>query len=167
MSLCLYCDIPIEWVKKKSAGTVIASFIGCEKGAEFFMVLRPGLGFDTVTYAGAFDGSLDETGVFEFFQVLGDGGLGQAEFFHKVAVDAGIAPDQVLDDGDPGGMGEGLHHAGQLVLFVGEYFGPGQTHWVIALLQYYDGLGKGQNLFRMARLSPYPELWTARLFPTQ
>jgi len=54
--------------------------------------------------------------------VLGDGGLGQAEFIYEVAADTGVGPDEVLYDGDPGGMGQGLHHGGEVVLFVGKYF---------------------------------------------
>jgi hypothetical protein len=42
-----------------------------------------------------------------------------------------IGLNQILDDGDAGWVGKGLHHACEFVLFVGEYFGFGQTHVVI------------------------------------
>jgi hypothetical protein len=31
----------------------------------------------------------------------------------------------VLDDGDPGRVGQGLHHGGEPVLFAAKYFGFG------------------------------------------
>ncbi|WP_315825062.1 hypothetical protein [Paraflavitalea speifideiaquila] len=72
--------------------------------------------------------------------MLGYGWLRQAQDLDQVAVDAGVGFEEVLDDGDTGGMRQGLHHGGELVLLVGKYFGFGQAHVLIASLQYYDNL---------------------------
>ena len=79
--------------------------------------------------------------------MLRDRRLGQAQFFDQLAVHTGIGPDQVLDDGDPGRMGQGLHHTRELVLFVGKYFGSGQAHMSIVSLQYYDKVVDTQIFF--------------------
>jgi hypothetical protein len=48
--------------------------------------------------------------------------------FYEVTADAGIGFDKVLDDADAGRVGKGFHHAGQLVLFIGEVFGSCEAH---------------------------------------
>jgi hypothetical protein len=112
-----YCDRLGQ--KKSAAGIVVISY---EERVEGGFVLFPDLGVYAVTNAGSFYGSLDEAGVFQFFEVLADGSLGKAQFFHQVAADAGLGFDQVLDDGDPRRVGQRLHHGCQFILFVAEYF---------------------------------------------
>lgn len=129
------------WLKKKVPGlatAVVGAFVCGEQGADVLLVERPGLWIDAVAYAGAFNGALDEACVFQLFEVLGDGRLGQPQDLHKVAIDTGISLDQMLDDSDTSRVGEGLHHARELVLLIGEYFGFGQAHVSIVSLQYYD-----------------------------
>jgi hypothetical protein len=137
-----YCNVAINWLKKNAAltGAVLVVFISGKEGSKFFLVLCPGLGVDAIAHAGAFDSTLNQTGVLQLFEMLRDGGLGEAELVHQLPANAGIGLDQGLDDGDAGRVGEGLHHARELVLFVGEYFGFGQAHVVIVSLQYYDDL---------------------------
>ena len=67
--------------------------------------------------------------------------------FRALPVDAGIGFDQVLDDGDAGGVGQGLHHAGELVLLVGEYFWLREAHVLIVSLQYSMVFGIVQIYF--------------------
>lgn len=132
----------VVWLLSKAvsgplAATVVWAFVGGEEGAEFLLVEAPGLWIDAVAYAGAFDSSLDEAGVLQLLEVLGDGRLGEAQFLYEVAIDAGICLYQVLDDGYAGGMRKRLHHSGKLVLFVGEYLGSRQAHiyYFIAILR--------------------------------
>ena len=60
-------------LKKKRRGlaaAIVCAFVGCKERADLFLIKGPGLWFDAVADAGAFDGALDEAGAFEFFQVL-------------------------------------------------------------------------------------------------
>jgi hypothetical protein len=107
----------IDFSKKKSA-TFFPAFICCEQGPEFLLVMSPGLRVQAITAAGPFNRTPDKPCRFQFFQVLGNGGLRQTQFVHQVAADAGIRFDQVLDDGDPGRVGKGFHHLRQPVLLV-------------------------------------------------
>ena len=120
------------------SATVVDAFIGGKEGADLFLIERPGLGFDAVTYAGAFNSSLDQAGVLQLFEVLGYGWLSEPQDFDQVTVDASVGLDQVLDDGNPRRMGQGLHYGGEFVLLICEYLGFGQTHAIIVSLQYYD-----------------------------
>jgi hypothetical protein len=112
-------------VQKNLTGAIVVSFIGGEEGSEVFLILCPGLGIDTITHTRAFDSAFDQAGSLQLFQVLGNSGLGQAKFVNQVSTDTGVAPDEVLNDGDPGRVSQSLHHGGELILLVGEYFGFG------------------------------------------
>src|SRR5258708_23636624 len=106
-------------VVKKNAvlsAAVLPSFIGSEQSPDLLLILGPGPGINTITYAGAFNGSLDQAGILQFFEMLGDRRLSQTQFFDQLAVNAVICLDQILNDGDSGPVSQGLHHGLQLVL---------------------------------------------------
>jgi hypothetical protein len=110
-----------------SAARIIDGF-DIQEGRQLSAEPCPYFRIDTVADAGAFDGSLNEAGVFQFFEVLRDGGLCQSEFIHDVSADAFVTFEEGLQDGDPGGVGHGFEHGGQFVLFGGEDFGFGGAH---------------------------------------
>src|ERR1700754_185416 len=111
--------------QKKCGGlsaAVVRTFVGGKQGADLFLVHGPCLRLDAVANTGALDGSLDQACGLQFLQVLGYGRLCQAQDPDQIAIDAGVGLDQVLDDGNAGGVRQGLHHGSQLILLVGKYF---------------------------------------------
>jgi hypothetical protein len=90
---------------------------------------------DTVTDTGSFNLSLDDTGGFQLLQMLGDGGLCKADHIHQVIDDTGPRFNQVLDDFQPGWMGECLGQGGGLIQFIRENIGSCNPH-VICLMLY-------------------------------
>ena len=78
----------------------------------FFLIEFPDFLINTVADACPFDRSLDQSGIFELFQMLGDGRLCKTEFVHKVTADAGVGFNDLLNDGDPGRVGQGLEEVG-------------------------------------------------------
>jgi hypothetical protein len=136
--ISLYFNIAILRLlgPKKLAAVGVYVF---KEAAEQVFVLFPDLGIDAVGYAGAFDGALDDPGVFQLFEVLGGGGLGKAEFFYQAAGDAGVLFHQVLQDGDPRRVRDGLGHVGYVVLLFGEeirFCGAHIVYLIIAILRY-------------------------------
>jgi hypothetical protein len=106
---------------KKILAAAFRVFIALEKLLKCLVVFFPHFGIDAIAYAGTIDASLDKPGRLQFFQMLADGGLRQAQFLYQVAINAGIHFNQVLNNGDPRRMGEGLHHGSQLILPAAEY----------------------------------------------
>ncbi len=58
----------------------------------------------------------DEASFFQDLEVLGDRGLGQGELIDELATHARLAPQEELDDRDPGGVTEGLRELGKQLL---------------------------------------------------
>lgn len=118
-------------VKKSAVASALAGWIADIAGEE---LLEQGLGgppfgpIDAVIDAGALNGALDQAHRLEFFEVLGDGGLGQLHFLDNVAADAGVDLQQVLEDGDAGGVPQGLGQGGQLILLDRKIFSFGKPH---------------------------------------
>jgi hypothetical protein len=117
-----------------------------EECLELILHFVPICHIDTVTDTGALHIALDESHVPEFLQVLGNGGLGQSNFVHKVTTDTGLDLEEVLQYGNPGGMGKYLTDEGELILVFGKYFGLGQAH-IIILSQYYNILIQHKKIF--------------------
>jgi len=134
IGLLQYCD----FLDKKILAAAQFRVNIFEKGVEQVFVLFPDFGVDAVADAGAFYGSLDDAGIFQLFEVLGNGGLGEAEFFDQAAADAGVFFHEVLQDGDAGRVGNSLGHDGDVVLLFGEKGCLCGAHDLILLLQYYD-----------------------------
>jgi len=122
-----YCD---ESVHKKNLTAFVYGHAVCKEEVELFFEPEPYFFVDAVAYAGAFDIAFDKAGAFELFKVLRYGGLGQSQLFYQVVADTGILPDDVLQDGNTGRVGQGLEHGSYLVLLVGKYFGPGYAHYI-------------------------------------
>src|SRR5579859_5312286 len=129
-------------ILSRLSAAVVCAFVGGEQGADLFLIQGPGLRLDAIANTRAFDGPLDQAGILQLLQMLGYGWLRQPQLFDQVAVDTGIGLYQVLNNGDPRRMGQGLHHGGKFVLLVGEYFGFSQPHSLIVSLQYYDKMRK-------------------------
>lgn len=113
---------------RRLPAAVVRAFVGGKEGADLFLITGPGLRLDAIADAGAFDRALDQAGGFEFLQVLRNCRLSQTEHFDQVAIDTGVCFNQMLNDRDPGRVGQRLHHGSELVLLVGEYLGFGQAH---------------------------------------
>ena len=73
----------------------------------------PGRGMDTVADPGSVDVSLDDAGRFQHFEVLGNRGLGQGQFVDEGTAHTGIFPDQDAQNGDAGGVSQGLGPFGE------------------------------------------------------
>ena len=101
---------------------------GIEKSAELRLDLFPFGGVDAIAHGGAFHGSAYKAKGFQLFEVLGNGGLGQAQFLDQVAVDALVGAHQILQNGDTRRMPEGLGQRRQFVLSFGEEFSFGDAH---------------------------------------
>jgi hypothetical protein len=91
-----------------------------EKGAEQLFVLLPHLWVDAVTYAAAFNRALDDARIFQFFEMLGGSRLGKPDFVYQVTANTGILFDQVLQNGNPGGVRDGFGHVGDVILLFGK-----------------------------------------------
>ena len=103
-------------MKKKSATFNIA-VVAHKERIEGCFKLFPDLRVDTITNTGSLNGTLDQSYILKFFQVLRNGRLGQSEFLNQVPANAGIDFDKALNDGDSCRMSKGFHHGGQPVLF--------------------------------------------------
>ena len=88
----------------------------------------PGGGVDTIANTRPVNGSLDQSRLFEFAEMLGNGRLSQSDFLYQFPANTGIDRNQVLQDRNPGGMSQGFGQLGQFVLLFGEDFGLGETH---------------------------------------
>src|ERR1700744_5222962 len=108
--ICSVVSIVIYYCTLLSAA-VVGGFVGGEQGADLFLIHGPRLRLYAIAHTGSLDGALDQAGGLQFLQVLGYGRLRQAQDLYQVAVDTGVGLDQVLDDGDPDRMGQGLHHS--------------------------------------------------------
>jgi len=82
--------------------------------------LFPGLRVYTITNIGAIYGAGDQTGFFQLFQVLGSGGLRQAQLLYYVPAYAAVHFYQVLENGNTCGVGQRFCHQGYFILLFRE-----------------------------------------------
>jgi len=108
-----------ERVGKASAAVWLGEVL-IEKAGQQGFHATPVPGVDAVADAGAVYRSFDEAQLPELFQMLRDGGLRQTNLVHDLPANAGVGPEQVLQDRHPRGMTEGLGETGDLILLVGE-----------------------------------------------
>lgn len=78
------------------------------------------LGFEAVTLVAAFDNALDDAGLLEHLEVLGDRGLGEGEEIDEVTGRAGFALGEFADDAYAGGVAQGAEDGGGALFFFGE-----------------------------------------------
>jgi hypothetical protein len=76
----------------------------------------PAYGIDAIANARALHGALNQSGIFQFLQVLRNGGLRQAQFIHQIAANARIGGHQVLQYRYSCRVGNRLGHCGQGIL---------------------------------------------------
>lgn len=81
----------------------------------------------------AFDGAAHQPRFFQCFQVLTDGRLRQAQLLHQIAVDAGVRPQQVLNDRYPCRVRQCLRQLRHLVLLRREEVRFRYSHNYIAM----------------------------------
>jgi len=73
---------------------------------------------DAVAASWAIDGSVDQSGIFQFFEVLGNGTLRQGKHFNDLATDTFVPGGQYFQDGDPGRVGQGFGKCCQVLLLL-------------------------------------------------
>jgi len=82
--------------QKNRLTALLIIFITHKKGIQYRFKLLPDFGIDAITNTGPFDGPLNQTGVFQFFQVLGYRRLSEAKFVYQITTNTGIALDNML-----------------------------------------------------------------------
>lgn len=90
--------------------------------------MQPLPGMDAVIYRYALYGPLDDADLFEFFEVLTDGGLRQAQEIHEIRVAARVGFQEILNDRDPRGMSEYPGIGSQFILRVSKKVGFCKAH---------------------------------------
>jgi hypothetical protein len=93
---------------------------------------------DTVIDPGTFNATLNQSGIFELTEMLGDSRLCQADFQDQVPIDTGFGLYQVLKDGNPSRMGDSFGQLSNLILLFSKEMCLCNSHLNIISLQYYD-----------------------------
>ena len=83
---------------------------------------------DAIIYRSSLHGSANQTKFLEFPQVLGNGGLGQANDLGEVPRNAGFAGHQMAQNGNSGGMPQGFGPRGQFQVLGCVQVGSGGSH---------------------------------------
>lgn len=109
-----------------------------KEAVEQVFVLLPDFWVDAVRHAGTFYGALDDPGILQLLEMLRRSGLGEAQFFHQAARDARILLDQVLQDGNAGGMSDRLGHIRDVILLPCEQIRFCRSHIAILRLIGFD-----------------------------
>lgn len=109
-------------VKKNGLATLVNFDILIEKILKFLLNLLPYLFINTITHGLTFYGSLNDADTLQFFQVLGNGSLRQAQFIHQIITYTGMLTDDVLEDSDPGRVAQYLKQCGQSILVLSKNF---------------------------------------------
>lgn len=81
------------------------------------MGILPVVAVDAVSHLGCLNGTLDETGILEFLEMLADGGLGDGQLVMDVTEVAFLSAGKELQYLYPGGMSQGLGKACYLLGF--------------------------------------------------
>ena len=81
------------------------------------MGILPIVAVDAVSHLGCLNGTLDETGILEFLEMLADGGLGDGQLVMDVTKVAFLPAGKELQYLYPGGMSQGLGKACYLLGF--------------------------------------------------
>lgn len=132
----LYCYITVIQIKFLAAR--IRLCILSEKRLHLALHRFPDLIINTVTDRFSFDRSFYDSGIFHFFQMLGNGGLRQTKFFHQIIADTRFLTDDVLKNRNSCRMRQYFEQRCEPVLFIAENFRFCETHHCVLVLQYYD-----------------------------
>jgi len=82
----------------------------------------------TVAHTRPVDVALNQSGLLQRLEVLGDGGLCEGQLLHDLAAQARLPLGEGLEDGDAGGVPEGFRPFCQLDAFRGEGLGGCCSH---------------------------------------
>jgi hypothetical protein len=110
-----YCNIAMNVFKKILAAGIRYCSQFKEVGKYIFIPV-PYDRVYAVAYAGTLYGALYKAGILELFKVLRNGSLCQAQLLYQIATDAGICPEQLLQDGYTRRVCNGFCHCRHFIL---------------------------------------------------